>query len=466
MSPPIESKDTVARSLFYRGSSVLIACWIGLLTLSITSVGSVGRAHAQSPTFTPTPSLPLIGNDNADQLKAIRLDGGKAIGVKALRISPDNKLLTAIELDGPNIMYFAKSWDLQTKQPMQSISIRPIDSADSAFFIISPDGRYVAKGGVGHRTLQESVAVYDMLLGTESDLDVYGAPAWFTSDSKTLVIFARGGDFSVYTYKVMSGERRRLYDGRQPVGPGFPTQLPLQLSSDLSLVIIKDIDVDFNLHPPARLLDAVTGKIRSDLVNGNDVEWLEFSPDSHYLLISDTAGIRMLDIRTREPIMTFATADKIYDFSTCFFSPDSQYIALRLNTETRVFNLKSGQQIGILPQAVSDLVFSRDSKTLFLPTAERKTIVWDIIANRARAVVPAEIPYYLPTQWTLNSDSRILAVVNGAKLDLWSTDTGKLLATYHDHLDAIEALTFNVNGNLLASGDRNGTILIWSVSPQ
>ncbi len=62
-----------------------------------------------------------------------------------------------------------------------------------------------------------------------------------------------------------------------------------------------------------------------------------------------------------------------------------------------------------------------------------------------------------------SSDSKTLAIGNWSDIHLIEVDTGNLITTLSIQNLIIEALAFSPNGKMLASGNREGTILIWDL---
>ncbi len=64
----------------------------------------------------------------------------------------------------------------------------------------------------------------------------------------------------------------------------------------------------------------------------------------------------------------------------------------------------------------------------------------------------------------MNPDGQMLAASHKFDIKLWQVSDGTLLHTFEGHTKSIQALTFSPDGQILASGSKDGTVKFWRVS--
>ena len=152
-------------------------------------------------------------------------------------------------------------------------------------------------------------------------------------------------------------------------------------------------------------------------------EKLLFSPNGKYLArIGDYKQLQLWDVTTQQKITTPA----IKKFSTITFSPDSLTIAMQVSNGVDLLKIKSSgleklKKIQSLQGYCDILLYSPDGKHLI----------------RAHTV----------------SDRSVIMILD--------VDSGNILSTISGHVQWIRTLVFSHDGKILASGNADGTILLW-----
>jgi hypothetical protein len=203
---------------------------------------------------------------------------------------------------------------------------------------------------------------------------------------------------------------------------------------------------------------------------------LAFSPDGK-LLVSGGAGgtVLLWDTNTWAPLgeplpLPTGTENSV----TCVaFSPDGGTLAA-VDQDGRVLlwdvtsrrlldEFLTGHDTGLW-----HVVFSPDGKTLASGSLN-SVILWDTVTGRSLGEI-SEGLFAVPTSVALNSDSQILAVGNEVgNVQVWDLTTRELLGrdplVYHDDEVDVTSLTFSLDGRTLASGAKDGSIILTDSEP-
>lgn len=201
-----------------------------------------------------------------------------------------------------------------------------------------------------------------------------------------------------------------------------------------------------------KLWNVQTGKL-SRILKKSDSEYASvafaFSPDSKLLAtvgaeINSEKNISLWDVQKGEVVRTIkgqkkpkSTYDPAYknyqafDIESVAFSPDGQKLAAGISDNTiRLLEAKSGKLIRIIEgrsgRAPVPLVFSSDSKTIA----------------------------------AIASDGG--SVGTGRIVNVWNTDTGKLVRSLEEQSGAALSLTFSRDGVKLISGSVEETVNLWN----
>ena len=115
---------------------------------------------------------------------------------------------------------------------------------------------------------------------------------------------------------------------------------------------------------------------------------------------------------------------------------------------------------------VSALASSPNSTLLAIATGKivgTRVSIWKFGTNEFIRLYPAEFGFLMCEALAFSDDSKTLAIGDSWDIRLIEVDTGHLITTLSKHNDGVTALTFSPNGEMLASGSDDGTILIWDL---
>ena len=130
-----------------------------------------------------------------------------------------------------------------------------------------------------------------------------------------------------------------------------------------------------------------------------------------------------------------------------------------------LWDFEKRELIHTLPVDGYSLVLSNDAKLLAVKEFSDISI-WDLTTGIIKRELKSKAQGYA---LTFSPDASILCVASVQpihsksidEVDLIDIDTGRKLLSLPGHTEPIEILKFSHDGKILASGSRDGTILLW-----
>lgn len=206
----------------------------------------------------------------------------------------------------------------------------------------------------------------------------------------------------------------------------------------------------------------VTDKSKIILKGHNyEIDQLSFSPDGEKLASSSWNSVHLWDVITGEHITTVTQdVDIRYKIE---FSQSADYLVyvnnesriLFWNTETR----KIEKEIGKNLNSTNSIALSSDGKMLAISFRNDEIQIWDITTEKLLRTIQTTTRTY---NVVFSPDSQTLASC-GEDIYLWDVQTGKLINTLTGHSDQVSLLAFSPNGDTLASGGWDNTIILWEI---
>jgi WD40 repeat protein len=271
--------------------------------------------------------------------------------VWALAFSPDGKTLAAGRSDGGITL-----WDVATEKARVTLDAHKRGIHSVAF---SPDGKTLASASRDKTIRLWNVATGKNVATLEGREDVVRCVA-FSPDGKTLASACGARDKTVKLWDMETGRNTRTFPGA-----GF---LSVAFSPDGKTLAASCFDKTI------RLWDAKTGKSTATLT-GRDpfVYSVAFSPDGKTLASggdwnSDTpsrlSDVKTLlwDVRTGKTIRILQGDDAVRNVA---FSPDGKTLALAtLNYRIQLWDVATGKRVAADEHAGPAVAFSPDGKML------------------------------------------------------------------------------------------------------
>jgi WD40 repeat protein len=214
-----------------------------------------------------------------------------------------------------------------------------------------------------------------------------------------------------------------------------------------------------------RLWDAATGQRIARSPGGmQPVTALAFAPGGRLLGIGrGNFLVRVYDV-TRQTERQFHEPPEAV---TCLaVAPDNQIMVSGNDDGTiRLWDLRGGEPIrhfrGHL-RAVRFVAFSADGRTL-ISAGDDAVRFWELATGGDRRTLPEVEPSAVA--WAVSPAGQTLAVgTAGGRVYLRPLRGEGPARTLAGHGDVVRALAFSPDGNMLASGSEDGTVLVWDVS--
>ena len=194
----------------------------------------------------------------------------------------------------------------------------------------------------------------------------------------------------------------------------------------------------------------------------NTANALAFSPDGETLVAStEHHGLRSWDINTGVELFHLNVQGRFE--KKLAFSPDGTLLA---TNGTQVWNVIAHREFPIFTtESVNALAFSPEGTRLALgkPTG---IVLWDVtpIDIQERGSVSNQ-PRGLSDVLIFSPNGKILLDPKLERwqplIQLWDIDTSDHLSTLFGHTESIQTLAFSHDGKMLASGSKDGTVLLW-----
>jgi len=436
--------------------------------------------------------------------------------------SADGRLVAASSTQGEILL-----WNVETREtvsePMHHTSGE--QSASVALpeikIALSPDQQMLASGGVDGEIILWDLATgrprrepLPTRAGTVNHLE-------FSRDGHTLVSANNDGSVilwaidqqlgnSLYnqdhriwslTFNPLAIDRPQLISGSEDgkiifwdIAGGQPREQPLTgHTMNINSVEVSPVAIDSTAERIlasgsddhiVRLWNLSTGTLLTDPLVGHTDGVLDvtFSPDGQLLASAGRDGsIILWDMETFQPLGQPLTGhtDDVWEVT---FSSDGKILAsASWDGSIILWDMDSKKQIGSPLTGHQGAVISvaANPKMPLLASAGRDgaIILWDITTGQ-----PVSSPFQGQpgTVWQVDfsPDGQTLASAGCAELTtrgncaqgevrLWDVATGRQLGqSFTGHNDVAWAITFNADGDKLASAGRDGSIILWDLNPE
>ena len=386
--------------------------------------------------------------------------------INTLAFSPDSALLASGGADDSIIL-----WDVRERRKHATLTGHRDEIGVLTF---SPVGRRLLASG----SVDGTVRFWNANTGSELSTFATGHTAWiggvaFSADDTTLASVTGNGTVQIWDIKT----------GHELAAPPIARHDKSEaaaFSSDATLFASHGADstvrsrgtntrTSWRPHGEIRLWNLRTGVELATL--SQKAKALAFSPDNIILAASDPEKTLLWDVRTGLEISRF-NAKQFSMNVVVTFSPDGTILATGgMRGETHLWRVNTGAKLATLTATVNEfpkvLAFSPDNSILAVGYVNNHIRLWDLKTKQERNTRLAAQQKIWVEILKFSPDGKILLMTTHdfkmpREIQLWDMETDQALPSIRTgHTVRIQTLKFSHDGKTLASGDADGTILLW-----
>ena len=376
---------------------------------------------------------------------------GHAHNVFSVAYSPDGKTIATRngpEGDLQNAVTGISLWDAGTAKRKVTIAEHPC-----YIFMYSPDSSTIITSGMHGEERSQRVLT--------------------TRDGREYTL---GDGRVIRLWDVNTGEHKAILEEHAYDVQSFA------VSPDGSTIItqgLQYIENDGHFGRFTRLWDATTGKYKTTLVDdrnrGGPISFA-YSPDSKTIAIGGNWGISLWDVVTGEHKVVLVDEATLVDHGyivgveNLAYSPDDETIATwkDYRQEVHLWDGATGAHKTTLGHIDSGFgchlegfIYSPDGSTI-ATKSPGKVYLWNAITGECKATLIDE-PIGPSLNLAYSADGSTITTWSDKVVNLWDTITAEHKMTITRHIDDISGLAYSPNGKTIATGSKDGTVLLWEI---
>jgi RNA polymerase sigma factor (sigma-70 family) len=449
----------------------LLAFSPGGTTLAVERVAQVQRPHRGG--FQAFAEYQVVLVDPVTGKERQRLEGQRDV-IWAAAFSADGKSVAWIGMDCRAGVADVETGKVRRRLQGPAGCARPDGRNTLAF---SPDGKLLAAVGTSAAVQVWDLATGRSAVGRAAGHDDAVTALAFAANGRTLA--SGSADDTIRLWDAVSGKERLVLRGHAG------TVLGLASSPDGSILASADQDSGI------RLWDVDSGKElrRIQAVERTagihfGISPLAFTPDGKTLLSwGDDRRLHHWDVATGkelrrpEPVLAGlppapeGRPQVIPPFKEqvvgVAFGPDARVAAVAAGSSLYLVDAATGRLLFKLPEpnAPRRLAFSPDGQLLLSGGWDKAVRLWDVAAGKEVLRIGG-LDYVNAVAFA--PDGRSGAATTGwtqGRVHVFDVATGNELLHFEGHGAYAAALAFSPDGKVLASGQRDTTVLLWDVTP-
>ena len=203
-------------------------------------------------------------------------------------------------------------------------------------------------------------------------------------------------------------------------------------------------------------------------IGKGEIGAIKYSPDGTQLAVATTIGIWLYDAKTYQELDLLEETD-VSPFAKrgITFSPDGNTLATSIGSFAgiKLWDIANGTikkklLDGIIPKGADNVLFRPDGTTL-ASYRYKDIFLWDVVTGKNRTL-KGNTDYV--GGFALSPDGKILASGNKDQtIILWDVDAGSIKHTLKGHRDSVTSVSFSPDGKTLASGSTDNVIRFWDI---
>ena len=421
---------------------------------------------------------------------------GHSEEITRVSFSPDGNTLISVSKD-MTINY----WDISTGERKKTLADKGLitDQLDKPETVervsFCPDNNILAT-----IRFNNTIRLWDTTTGTliqtfpsqdtdkqEKDYFKNIEGVFFSSDNRTAIgLTTYGGNIRIWD--VASGQRKSLLEDPDYVHNVSFSPDGKTLATGIYGGIIHLWDVDTG-KLKKKISNLSTSYYRMHLMHErmhlmHEHELRPFSPDGKKFVFQNTSGtVYLWDADTKQELslsgMDYNSKEDQYH-TRAIISPDSQTLAswqMFDDMNIRLWDIASGKHKITLrghKSRVKTVIFSPDSSMIASWSSESDTTIrlWDVATDRHKQTLKGHTEMVEDVSFSPDGETLASGGLDGT-IRIWNSKTGKQMHAFMENSFVNDLATqsasatvvmFNVDGNVLASGHKNGSIRLWDIN--
>ena len=271
------------------------------------------------------------------------------------------------------------------------------------------------------------------------------------------LLASAGNDNSIVLWDVRSGRQVNTF-----IGHKAPVNCILIQESLQTIFSVSD---DGNLHA----WDINTGKITATYSSGKPIKSLSISSDLSKIAIG-SSSVEILDRNSLDVLKTVSETLKTSFYYALAFGNTEAILAFggKKTTNVTIVNIEDGKLLKKFKSKSNSLMFSEDDTQLISAGVSGKIKKWNWNTS-----LPSLKAYSLPARRIFDSYTSVAVNKNGTliaagnqnnQVEIYSLKNGKTKYILKAHQEKVNALAFSNNGNYLATAGNDHIIALWDIS--